>query len=105
MWLVRALWSFTCHSARSCSPALSAFMGPGPNSRATQHPRGSGALCVHGPRAEPPGTDTLLWLSALSSVQRLPCRTVVPGRGSVGDASLLDREKRFLRELRRPGGH
>ncbi len=65
----------------------------------------AGALCVHGPRAELPGTDTLRWLSALGNLERLPCRTVVPGRGSVGDASLLDREQRFLRELRRQVGH
>ncbi len=65
----------------------------------------AGTLCVHGPRAELPGTDTLRWLFALDTLQALHCRTVVPGRGSVGDASLLERQRRFLRELRRQVGH
>ena len=39
----------------------------------------AGAVRIHGPRAELPGTDTLQWLSALRELQKLPCRTVVPG--------------------------
>jgi type 1 glutamine amidotransferase len=83
------------------------FAGPGVAVAYLSQPRilFVGALCVHGPRAELAGTDTLGWLSALSKLQGLPCRTVVPGRGSVGDASLLEREQRFLRELRRQVGH
>lgn len=65
----------------------------------------AGALCIHGPRAELAGTDTLKWLSALRRLKELPCRTVVPGYGSIGGPTILEREEQFLRELRRQVGH
>lgn len=70
-----------------------------------QHILFAGPMCVHGPRGELSGIDTRHWIDALDGLRDLDCRTVVPGRGSVGDASLLDRQRRFLRELRRQVGH
>ncbi|HEV3121740.1 MAG TPA: ThuA domain-containing protein [Isosphaeraceae bacterium] len=65
----------------------------------------AGALCVNGPRAELPGSHTASWIRGLERLRELPCRAVVPGFGSLGGPSILSRQERFLRELRRQVGH
>lgn len=65
----------------------------------------AGAVCVNGPRAELPGSDTLGRLRALQQLRGLSCRTVVPGFGSVGSPAVLERQERYLRELRRQVAH
>ncbi|HWE35432.1 MAG TPA: ThuA domain-containing protein [Isosphaeraceae bacterium] len=65
----------------------------------------AGPLCVHGPRAVLPGTDTLAWLRALKKLRERTWKAVVPGTGTVGGPEILDRQERFLRELRRQVGH
>jgi type 1 glutamine amidotransferase len=65
----------------------------------------AGPFCVHGPRAALPKTDTLAWLRALKALRERNWKTVVPGAGTVGGPELLDRQERFLRELRRQVGH
>jgi type 1 glutamine amidotransferase/glyoxylase-like metal-dependent hydrolase (beta-lactamase superfamily II) len=61
----------------------------------------SGELCVNGPRCELAGSDTQRWIEVLDELKELPPRTVVPGFGSIGGGDLLDRQQRYLRELRR----
>ncbi len=65
----------------------------------------TGAIGVNGPRAELPGTDTAGWIAALRKLRKFPCRTVVPGFGTVGGPAILERLERFLTELRRQVGH
>lgn len=61
----------------------------------------AGPDIVNGPRAPLKGADTAAWVSRLDSMEKLSPKTVVPGRGSWGDASLIARQKRYLQELRR----
>jgi type 1 glutamine amidotransferase/glyoxylase-like metal-dependent hydrolase (beta-lactamase superfamily II) len=81
----------------------------GPGNTAVHLPRRgvlfAGAIGVNGPRAELPGTDTVGWIAALRKLRSLPCRTVVPGYGTVGGPPILERLERFLVELRRQVGH
>ena len=65
----------------------------------------AGALCSNGPRAEVRSSDTARWIDALDQLKRLPVRKVVPGFGSMGGPELLDRQARYLRELRRQVGY
>jgi type 1 glutamine amidotransferase/glyoxylase-like metal-dependent hydrolase (beta-lactamase superfamily II) len=65
----------------------------------------TGELCVNGPRSELPGTDTRAWFEALDRLGKLPARTVVPGFGTIGGPAILDRDQRFLGEIRRQVGH
>jgi type 1 glutamine amidotransferase len=61
----------------------------------------SGELCANGPHADLTRSNSRAWVKILEALQRLPIRTVVPGFGTVGGPQILDRQKRFLRELRR----
>lgn len=65
----------------------------------------TGELCSNGPRADLGASDTARWLDALTQLKQLAARTVVPGFGSIGGPELLDRQERYLRELRRQVGH
>jgi type 1 glutamine amidotransferase/glyoxylase-like metal-dependent hydrolase (beta-lactamase superfamily II) len=65
----------------------------------------AGAIGVNGPRAELPGTDTARWIATLRTLRTLPCRTVIPGYGTIGGPPILDRLEQFLGELRRQIGH
>src|SRR5205823_4118725 len=60
-----------------------------------------GELCANGPRADLTRSDSRAWIDTLETLQKLPVRTVVPGFGTVGGPQILDRQKRFLTELRR----
>ncbi len=61
----------------------------------------AGGLITNGPRAEVSAHDTADWLAMLERLKRLDPAVVVPGRGSWGPASLIDRQMRFVQELRR----
>lgn len=65
----------------------------------------AGDACIHGPRTPLEGANTAAWIRALRTLRALEPRIVVPGRGTCGDATILLRLERFLRELRRQLGH
>ncbi len=60
----------------------------------------AGELVTNGPRAHllP---DSTAWLAQLDAAAKLPITIVVPGRGSWGGPALIDRQRRFVAELRR----
>jgi type 1 glutamine amidotransferase len=51
------------------------------------------------------GTDTALWLTALRLIEKLEPAHVVPAIGTWGGPELLNRQRRFLTELRRQVGY
>ncbi len=62
----------------------------------------AGDLITNGPRADVAAHDTAEWLAALDRLKKLDAAVVVPGRGSWGSGSqLIDRQIRFVQELRR----
>jgi type 1 glutamine amidotransferase len=61
----------------------------------------AGPLVVHGPRTPLAETDTAAWVDALAELQLLAPAHLVPGFGSWGGGHLVDRQRRFLVELRR----
>jgi type 1 glutamine amidotransferase len=61
----------------------------------------AGPMVYHGPRARLAGSDTARWLAALTKLQRLSPAKVVPGFGSWAGTPALNRQRRFLAELRR----
>ncbi len=65
----------------------------------------SGPLVYHGPRVPLVGRDTDEWREALVQLDALKAAHVVPGFGSWGDAESIDRQERFLNELRRQVGY
>jgi type 1 glutamine amidotransferase len=65
----------------------------------------AGTLVVHGPRAPLAGTETALWAKELRRLETLEPAHVVPGIGTWGGPELLDRQQRFLTELRRQVGY
>ena len=65
----------------------------------------AGPLVVHGPRSPLAGTDTAEWVEALRRLESLGAAHVVPGIGTWGGRELLERQRRFLTELRRQVGY
>jgi type 1 glutamine amidotransferase len=65
----------------------------------------AGPLVVHGPRAPLASTDTESWIAGLRRLESLDAARVVPGIGTWGGPELLDRQRRFLTELRRQVGY
>lgn len=65
----------------------------------------AGPASVNGPRAKLPGSDTAAWIGVIEQLQKLPAKRVVPGYGSWGGPGLLERQRLFLRELRRQIAH
>lgn len=68
----------------------------------------TGQVCVNGPRAEIGARSTSQWIAEMARLERLvaPAEArVVPGAGTIGDAKLLSRQRRFLAELRRQVAH
>jgi type 1 glutamine amidotransferase len=65
----------------------------------------AGPLVSNGPRARLAGSDTALWVATLRQLVPLAPKRVVPGFGSWGGPELLDRQQRFLAELRRQVGY
>ncbi|HVU88797.1 MAG TPA: ThuA domain-containing protein, partial [Pirellulales bacterium] len=65
----------------------------------------AGPLVYHGPRVPLPGRDTNAWREALEEVAAMKAARVVPGFGSWDGAELIDRQQRFLNELRRQVGY
>ncbi len=61
----------------------------------------AGQVLVNGPRAELSGRNTLAWISTLRKLKQLGAIQVIPGFGSWVGADLLDRQIRYLAELRR----
>jgi type 1 glutamine amidotransferase len=61
----------------------------------------AGPLVVHGPRTPLPASDTAAWVEALARLESLRPAHVVPGFGSWGGGQLVERQRRFLVELRR----
>ena len=60
-----------------------------------------GPLIVNGPRTALAGSNTARWVEVLREWARTAPARVVPGFGSWGDGGLIDRQLRFLAELRR----
>ena len=60
----------------------------------------AGDLVTNGPRAQilP---DSAAWLTHLEQLAKLPIKTVIPGHGSWGGPALIERQHRFVSELRR----
>jgi type 1 glutamine amidotransferase len=67
----------------------------------SQHVLFAGPLVTHGPRAPLDESDTALWREQLERLRRCNAAVVVPGRGSWGFSERLERQARFLAELRR----
>ena len=65
----------------------------------------AGPLVIHGPRARLTDSDTADWIGALRRLEELAPTRVVPGFGSWGGRERLDRQRRFLTELRRQVGY
>ncbi len=65
----------------------------------------TGPAVFHGPRVPLAGTETEAWIAALKRLAALRPDHVVPGFGSWGNAELIDRQRRFLIELRRQVGY
>jgi type 1 glutamine amidotransferase/glyoxylase-like metal-dependent hydrolase (beta-lactamase superfamily II) len=65
----------------------------------------AGPLVFHGPRAPLAETDTEAWIAALTRLAELRAVQLVPGFGTWGSADLLDRQRRFLLEMRRQVGY
>ncbi|MBI4601599.1 MAG: ThuA domain-containing protein [Planctomycetes bacterium] len=62
----------------------------------------AGELCVSGPKARLDRAHVGLWIEALAALQKLPAKRVVPGFGTAPrGVDALERQERFLRELRR----
>jgi type 1 glutamine amidotransferase len=60
-----------------------------------------GPAVVNGPRARLPGSNTGGWATLLRELDELRPARVVPGFGSWGSGAILERQQRFLLELRR----
>ncbi|MBI2827450.1 MAG: ThuA domain-containing protein [Planctomycetia bacterium] len=65
----------------------------------------AGPIVINGPRTPLVDCDTELWLAALRRLAPLQPAAVVPGRGSWGGATLVDRQIDFLSEVRRQVGY
>ena len=65
----------------------------------------AGPLVYHGPRVPLAGTDTAVWREALGQLAVLHPAHVVSGFGSWGNNAMIDRQRRFLAELRRQVGY
>lgn len=65
----------------------------------------AGPAVWHGPRVPLAGTDTAKWIEVLDRLADLAPAQVVPGFGSWGGADLINRQRRFLFELRRQVGY
>ncbi len=65
----------------------------------------AGPLVYHGPRVPLAGTDTAVWREALGHLAVLHPAHVVPGFGTWGSGEIIDRQRRFLAELRRQVGY
>jgi type 1 glutamine amidotransferase len=65
----------------------------------------AGPLVVNGPRAALAGSDSAHWVAILCQLASLAPARVVPGFGSWGGPELIDRQQRFLAELRRQVGY
>ena len=61
----------------------------------------AGRMVVHGPRADLSSRNTLAWMATLRKLKQLGAQRVVPGYGSWEGRDLLDRQMRYLAELRR----
>jgi type 1 glutamine amidotransferase len=65
----------------------------------------AGPMVVHGPRAALAGADTAVWVAELRRLEKLEPAYVVPAIGTWGGHALLERQRRFLTELRRQVGY
>lgn len=65
----------------------------------------TGPIGVNGPRVHLPGSSTASWITVLGELQKLAATKIVPGFGSWGGPELLNRQQRFLIELRRQVAH
>ncbi len=56
---------------------------------------------VNGPRVRLPGSNTAGWVQLLAQLEKLGATRVVPGFGSWANKGILERQHRFLAEVRR----
>ena len=64
-----------------------------------------GPAVVNGPHAKISGSNTADWLQELVNLQALNPKYIVPGSGSWGGPQIVDRQRRFLGELRQQVAH
>jgi type 1 glutamine amidotransferase len=64
-----------------------------------------GPAVYHGPRVPLADTDTDAWRANLRQLAALQPEIIVPGFGSWGKSEIIDRQQRFLTELRRQVGY
>lgn len=60
-----------------------------------------GPAVVNGPRVPLPGSNTAGWVALLAQLDKLGAARVVPGNGSWVNTGMLERQRRFLMEVRR----
>ncbi len=60
----------------------------------------TGDACVNGPFNYTGDGNTASWIRVLSEMQKLPVKHVCPGHGELGDADVLEKQKRYFIELR-----
>lgn len=65
----------------------------------------AGPMVTHGPRTILPGSDSARWVEGLRTLASLEAVKVVPDSGSWGGPERIDRQLRFLKELRRQVGY
>jgi len=60
----------------------------------------TGDACITGAFNYCGDSDTASWIRVLSEMQKLPVQKVCPGHGEMGDASVIEKQKRWFTELR-----
>jgi cyclase len=60
----------------------------------------TGDACVNGAFNYTGDGNTASWIRVLAEMQKLPVKRVCPGHGEMGDADVLEKQKRYFIELR-----
>jgi cyclase len=60
----------------------------------------TGDACVNGAFNYTGDANTASWIRVVSEMQKLPVKRVCPGHGEMGDADVLEKQKRYFVELR-----
>ena len=60
----------------------------------------TGDACVNGPFNYTGDGNTASWIRVLAEMQKLPVKRVCPGHGEMGNADVLEKQKRYFVELR-----
>jgi cyclase len=60
----------------------------------------TGDACVNGPFNYLGDGNSASWIRVVAEMQKLPVKKVCPGHGEIGDADVLEKQKRYFVELR-----